>query len=354
MSGKITAAVISAGAWSRSSHLPALRADSRVKITMVTSQNADRARELAEEFAVPRWSSDWHDALEDAPSIAIVSSPPVAHEEQVIAALRAGSHVLVEKPFALDSASARRMHVAAQEARRNLLVGFGWVAAPTFELARSLVASGEIGDIELVDCHLDVNTRGLLSGGTDGGWGAADASEPRTYTDAATSGGGAVAVSMSHQLGLVHWITGQRFTSVDAHTFPSGADIDLHATTNFGLEHGGSASLSCASTHPYLARPQWLLRIYGSKAQLTIDSVSDTARMVDASGKVTDFTAEEASGLYDAGAPTKALIDCARGHDAPSGMSGALAVHVVEASDAIYQSARTGRRVALPAEAAHD
>ncbi|WP_434081606.1 Gfo/Idh/MocA family protein [Sanguibacter sp. Z1732] len=233
-------------------------------------------------------------------------------------------------------------------------MGFGWVAAPTFELARSLVASGEIGDVELVDCHLDVNTRALLSGGTDGGWGAADVSESRTYTDAATSGGGAVAVSMSHQLGLVHWITGKRFASVDAHTFPPGVDIDLHATTNFSFEHGGSASLSCASTHPYLARPQWLLRIYGSKAQLAIDSVSDAARMVQANGNVTDFTPEQASGLYDAGAPTKVLIDCARGYDAPTGMSGALAVHVVEASDAIYQSARTGCRVAIAAEGAHD
>jgi len=354
MSKPITAAVISAGAWSRSSHLPALRADAGVDITMVTSQNAGRARDIAEEFAVPHWSSDWRDALEDAPTIAIVSSPPVAHEEQVIAALNAGCHVLVEKPFALNSESARRMHAAARAAGRSLLVGFGWVAAPTFQLARSLVASGAIGDIELVDCHLDVNTRGLLSGGTDGGWGAADASEPRTYTDAATSGGGAVAVSMSHQLGLVHWITGQLFTSVDAHTFPPGADIDLHATTNFGLEHGGSASLSCASTHPYLARPQWLLRIYGSKAQLTIDSVSDAARLVDAGGEVTDFPPDEASGVYDPGAPTKALIDAARGHDAHSGMSGPLAVHVVEASDAIYQSARTGRRVPVPTEAARD
>ncbi|MGC0252374.1 Gfo/Idh/MocA family protein [Pseudactinotalea sp. Z1748] len=353
MSKAITAVVISAGAWSRTSHLPALRADSGVDIAMVTSQNPDRARELAEEFAVPRWSSDWHDALEQAPSIAVVSSPPVAHEEQVLAALNAGSHVLVEKPFALNSGSARRMNATAQAAHRSLLVGFGWVAAPTFQLARSLVATGEIGKIELVDCHLDVNTRALLSGGTDGGWGAADASEPRTYTDAAISGGGAVAVSMSHQLGLVHWITGERFTSVDAHTFPPGADIDLHASTNFGLEHGGSASLSCASTHPYLARPQWLLRIYGSKAQLTVDSVSDAARMVDASGRVTEFTPEQASGVYDPGAPTKALVDAARGRDAHSGMSGPLAVHVVEASDAIYQSARTGRRVAVPTEGAH-
>jgi predicted dehydrogenase len=70
---------------------------------------------------------------------------PAAHAEVNLAALRAGKHVYVEKPFALDSASARL--VLAEAAARNLMVG---CAPDTFfgsglQTARSLIDRGEIG-----------------------------------------------------------------------------------------------------------------------------------------------------------------------------------------------------------------
>src|SRR5690606_41214622 len=98
------------------------------------------------------------------PEIVVVSSPPVAHEEQVVAALEAGAHVLVEKPFALESGAARRMHEAAVRADRALLIGFGWSAAPAFVTARRLVEEGEIGELEHLLNHLAVTTRALLRG----------------------------------------------------------------------------------------------------------------------------------------------------------------------------------------------
>jgi predicted dehydrogenase len=147
---------------------------------------------------------------------------------------------------------------------------------------------------------------------------------------------------MSHQLGLVSWITGARFTRVSASMYPPRHDIDLHVSANAALSSGGSAALSCASTHPYLARPQWHLALYGSRGQLWVDSVQDTARLVRANGEVVQYSAEEASGDYDPGAPTSALIACGFGAPAPAGMSSELAVHVVETTDALYASAASG------------
>ena len=48
------------------------------------------------------------------------------------------------------------------------------------------------------------------------------------------------------------------------------------------------------------------------------------------------------SGVYSPGAPTEALIRCGRGAGVPDGLSSALAVEVVAATDALYASARTG------------
>ncbi len=338
---KLRATVLSAGAWSQSSHLPALAADADVEIAAVTSPDAEAAAAIARRFDVPAHFTDWQAALDPAPDIAVVSSPPVAHEKQVIAALKAGAHVLVEKPFALDEASARRMRDAAGAAGRHLLVGFGWPASPVFARARTLVEAGEIGLVEHMIFHLAVNTRALLSGGSDGGWGGNVASGAATYTDPRVSAGGSVAVSMSHQLGLVDWLTGDRITAVQASTFPPGADIDLHASVNAEFAGGGSAAISSASTHPYLARPQWHMALYGARGQVWLDSMADHLRLVRADGTQHEYAE---SGEYDPGAPTKALIACARGAPAPSGLDARLAARVAAVTDAIYAAARSGEK----------
>lgn len=324
-------------------------ADGAVEVVALSSPDAGRAQALAAEFGVPRWETDWRAALAAGPDIVVVSSPPVAHEEQVIGALQAGAHVLVEKPFALTAASAVRMRDAARAAGRHLLVGFGWPAAPVFALARRLVAAGELGAVEHMTMHLAVNTRALLMGGDDGGWGGQMASGSATYTDPRVSAGGAAAVSMSHQLGLVEWIAGDEIVSVHALTFPPGRAIDLHASVNAGFAGGGSAALSSASTHPYIARPQWHMALYGAAGQIWLDSVADHLRLVRRDGSVAEWGAPEASGLYDAGAPTKALIACARGAAAPAGLTARLATRVVAVTDAIYESARSGAAVPVPA-----
>ncbi len=343
----LTAVVMSAGAWSMSSHLPGLTADDRVRVAAVSSPTPGRAESIAREFGVPDWSTDWRALLAFDPDIVVVSSPPVGHEEQVIAALEHGAHVLVEKPFALEAGSAQRMLDAARAADRTLLVGFGWPHAPVFSLARELVEVGEIGEIEHVMCHLAVNVRALLSGGSDGGWQGADASEPTTYTSVAVSGGGAAAVSMSHQLGLLSWITGLEFASVAATTWPPASQLDLHVSSNLTFSSGAGAAVSCASTHPDRAEPQWHLAIYGSAGQLWVDSYDNCARLVRASGEVVEFVGERASGHYDPTAPTRALIECALGAPPPAGMTGELATHVVRATDALYEGARSGRAVSI-------
>ena len=213
------------------------------------------------------------------------------------------------------------------------------------QLSRKLIEAGEIGRIEHLTMHLAVNTRALLSGSTDGGWGGKAESNTATYTDKAISGGGSAAVTMSHELGMVEWLVGEPIVALNASTYPPRSDIDLHTSVNAEFAGGGSAAISAASTHPYLARPQWHMALYGDKGQLWADSVADALRLVRASGEVVEYGAPEASGVYDPGAPTKALIDCAFGAPAPAGLTARLAAHVVAVTDAIYLSAKTNQKL---------
>ncbi|WP_417310697.1 Gfo/Idh/MocA family protein [Devosia sp.] len=350
MTAPIRAAVVSAGAWSQSSHLPALQADADVEIMGISSPDERMARALADEFSAPFVSADFRELLALEPDIVVVSSPPVAHEEQVVAALEAGAHVLVEKPFALDGAAAARMRDAAIRCGKVLLVGFGWPAAPCFSRAKALIDAGEIGRIEHLTMHLAVNTRALLEGGNDGGWGGKISSGTATYTDRKISGGGSAAVTMSHELGMVEWLVGEPITAVGASTYPPKSEIDLHTSVNATFAGGGSAAISAASTHTYIARPQWHMALYGQQGQLWLDSVADHVRLVRANGEVVVYDGADASGEYDPGAPTKALIACARGAAAPTGLAADLAAHVVAVTDAIYESAQTGQTMKVEAD----
>ena len=137
---------------------------------------------------------------------------------------------------------------------------------------------------------------------------------------------------------------GEPIIAVDASTYPPRAPIDLHVSVNADFASGGSASISSASTHPYIARPQWHMALYGRDGQLWLDSPADYLRLVRRDGSVVEYRGPEASGLYDPGAPTKALINRALGQPVPSGLAARLAAHVVAVTDAIYASASSTQK----------
>lgn len=339
--------VVSAGSWSESSHLPALASRPDVDLVIVTRPDEMQAQRLAGTFGAQQWSTNWRDALDLGLDGVVVSSPPVAHEEQVTAAFAAGAHVLVEKPFALDRGAAWRMQQAGAQADRALIVGFGWPSSPVFRLARQWLANGRIGDLESITTHLSVNTRSILRGATDGGWAGAGASLPGTYSDVRVSGGGVGAVSMSHQFGLMLWLSGMDPVSVAAVSFPSRERLDLHHNAVLQFATGAVASATCASTHPYHSRPQWYVGIYGTGGDVWIDSFRDYIRLSDPSGSIEEPVLAD-GGLYDPGAPTAELVDVALGLRQPSASrDGDLAVRVAKITDALYESSASGRFIEI-------
>lgn len=341
MGRRLRAVVLSAGAWSRSSHLPALASDPRVDIVAISSPNDAIRTELRAEYPTASVLTTWQEALLHAPDVAVVSSPPVGHVDQVLGAAASGAHVLVEKPFALNVRSGVQMLDACRSADRSLLVGFGWPTAPIFQLAQRVISGGRLGPIEHITSHLAVQVREILTGGTDGGWGGHSASENTTYSDATVSGGGVIVVSMSHQIALLSWLLGTRIETVLALTHLE-AGMDLHAAVVARLSSGAQASLSCAATHPYSARPQWTFQIYGQRGQIHIDSSADLYRFVDDAGNVETVSGAMASGDYDPSATTRALVECALGGRVPSGMTGELGLHTVAVAEAMYTSSQSG------------
>jgi UDP-N-acetyl-2-amino-2-deoxyglucuronate dehydrogenase len=84
---------------------------------------------------------------ETRPDVAVIVTPHPLHPSMAIDCLRAGCHVLVEKPMAVDVAEADQMIAEAEKSGRILAVNFQQRFRPVIERARALVAEGAIGPL---------------------------------------------------------------------------------------------------------------------------------------------------------------------------------------------------------------
>lgn len=143
----LQAAIVGLGWWGRTL-VQAVQGKSQ-EIRFIAGATGRRAR--AEDFAREA-GLDLVDRYEDLladPGIeaVVLATPHLDHEAQVIAAARAGKHVFVEKPFALEKASAERAVAAARESGIVLGLGHNRRFHPNMGILRERVRTGSLGTI---------------------------------------------------------------------------------------------------------------------------------------------------------------------------------------------------------------
>jgi predicted dehydrogenase/nucleoside-diphosphate-sugar epimerase len=131
------------------------RAIQRLEIPAILAGVHDRARDRAEEFAAlaaTRAFPSVQALLEETrPDIVHVCTPPGAHFEAACAALDAGAHVYVEKPFALTADDARALVDLAQSRRLLICAGHQLLRDPGFEVL--LARAAGLGTLVQADSH---------------------------------------------------------------------------------------------------------------------------------------------------------------------------------------------------------
>ena len=147
---KLKAGILGAGGISEF-HIRGLQRLADVEIVGVADVNQSRASELAQRFAVPRTFSSLAAMLEARPDVVHVLTPPGAHAENTIEALRGGCHVLVEKPLATSVEDCDAIAAAAAEADKSVCVGHSLLRDPFVARALEIARSGAIGDVVGVD-----------------------------------------------------------------------------------------------------------------------------------------------------------------------------------------------------------
>ncbi|WP_283153738.1 Gfo/Idh/MocA family protein [Guptibacillus hwajinpoensis] len=139
--------VIGCGSIAKHRHLPEYAANTQIKIAAVCDIVKTRADETAVLYGAKSYES-YEELLQNSEIDAVsVCTPNYLHAPISIAALKAGKHVLCEKPMATSRADAEEMIEAARTSGKKLMIAHNQRFVPSHAKARDILASGEIGKV---------------------------------------------------------------------------------------------------------------------------------------------------------------------------------------------------------------
>jgi len=150
MENPIRTGIIGLGRSGWNIHASLLEEDPNFRVAAVADSLDDRRREAVDRFSCAAYA-DYHDLLADPNvELVVVAAPSHLHAPITIEALRAGKHVLCEKPMALSTQEADAMIDAANQAGRLLSVFHNRRFDPDFLKVKEVIDSGKLGTVHLV------------------------------------------------------------------------------------------------------------------------------------------------------------------------------------------------------------
>jgi predicted dehydrogenase len=222
------------------------------EVAAVAARDPARARAFAAKHGIAKVHESY-DALIDDPEIDAVYNPLPngLHCDWSIRALRAGKHVLCEKPIASNAEEAERMAKAAVEADRILVEAFHYRYHPLAARLKEIVESGELGAVEHVEAHLcvplplpgDIRYRLELAGG-------------------ATMDTGCYAIN------LVRFLAGAEPEVLSARARLSSPRVDRAMAAQLRFPDGRTGRITCSLFSAMLVRPT--ARVRGDRGELSV------------------------------------------------------------------------------------
>lgn len=254
--GAIRVGVVGTGAISQVVHVPILSERKDVELIVMADADAHKAETLSRRFGVPLVMEADELIHSETIDAVVLCTPNRHHEEQAIAALEAGKHVLVERPIALSAEGAARVVAAAERTGRILAVGLPHRFRPEVVAVRDFIAGGELGEPFAVrGSWLTRSTPALKSG-----WRRARH----------IAGGGALMDLGIAALDLCLWVVGyptvERMSCVVTR---HDGEVEDSATLMAETSSGAALTLE-VSTRYFAAEDRYYLRVMGEDGSASL------------------------------------------------------------------------------------
>ena len=360
MAKAIKAAVIGGGIGKH--HTEGYQMHPRAEVVAAADLNEAVLDELCCTYCIPTGYTDYTEMLAD-PEIDCVSVcvPNKLHAPIVINCLRAGKHVLCEKPLARTAREGQKMLDAAEQAGKKLMVQFNNRYRPEAGLLKEYADGGELGEIYFARCGW-IRRNGIPGWG---GW----------FTSEEMAGGGPLIDLAVHMLDLTMWLMGNpEPTTVLASTYsvfgpkmealgPWGTPdtkgkFDVEDMAVAMIKFAGGQTIALEASWASRCKREWVYStLMGSKAGASLervfgfdgedDSSIDTLEVFTQEHGVPvnrELMVEPDPSMGRHGAVMH-FVDCLLSDKVEMISPAADGLRIMKILDAAYKSAKTGRAV---------
>ena len=252
MTAELTVGLLGAGMIA-GVHAHAYRGSPGVRLVAVADPAPGKAERLAVRHGA-RVASGLDELLSLGVDVVDVCTPPTAHADATVAALKAGRHVICEKPVTRTLEEARRVVAAAEAAPGLLMVGHVSRFEPDHRRAKELADSGEIGQVRL----LTHSTTTSLPGWSEDGW----------LADPAISGGPLLDQAV-HSFDFARWVIGSPAVRVHCMAADSSAGPATYALATVRYANGAIAHIECSWAHPVSRGFKLAVEVVGTTGRLS-------------------------------------------------------------------------------------
>lgn len=237
--------------------LAAAQDSAAAEVVAVASRSSTRARAYAAAHAIPRAHGSYDELLGDPEIDAVyVSLPNALHHEWSMRALRAGKHVLCEKPYSRHPEEVIEAFDLAEQEGLVLAEGYMFRHHPQIRRLAELAGTGAIGDVRLIAAAFS--------------WPCADADS--ICLDASLDGGGLLDVGC-YCVSAARMLAGEPLEATARARFgPTGVDVAMAATLTFA--DGVLAQVGCGLDGPERS----VLEVIGTRGTITVSDPWHGAR----------------------------------------------------------------------------
>jgi len=223
-----------------------------VELFAIVNRSSEKTRGLARKFNIQQQFVTVEQLLAaSGVDVLVIGTPNYLHASQAITALKAGVHVLVEKPMAMNAQEACQMVASSQESGALLMVAHCWRFDPEVLWLRQQVDAGRLGKI--------IRTKGY---GVHTHWGPSG-----WFTEKKYAGGGAMADVGIHALDTARFLLNDpQPESVYARigTYYTPQDVDDTGILIVNWDNGAVSYIESGWWQPHADGPEAATQLYGT------------------------------------------------------------------------------------------